>query len=56
MSTVYERRMLIPFENRTLIVPQDDDARTIYISAENRTVIVEASTTSAERTVYATED
>jgi hypothetical protein len=36
MSTVNERRVLIPFENRT--------------------VYVEAGTTSAQRTVYATED
>ena len=56
MSTVYERRVLIPFENRTIMVDKDADSRTVYIAQENRTVFVQPATTSAERTVYATED
>ena len=56
MSTVYERRVLIPFENRTVTIDRDADNRTVHVAKENRTIFIERTTTSAERTVYATED
>lgn len=37
-------------------MPTTTAERTVLIPAENRTVYVEPQTTSAERTVYASED
>tara|TARA_R110000803_G_scaffold177477_1_gene239862 strand:+ start:160 stop:336 length:177 start_codon:yes stop_codon:yes gene_type:complete len=58
MSSVYERRVLVPAENRLVFVFADSSSagRIVYVSAEDRTVYVASTTTSAERTVYVTED
>ena len=57
MSTTWERTARVPAENRTVILLGLDIARRVMVEQENRTVIiVEAKTTSAGRTVYATED
>tara|TARA_R110000868_G_scaffold390371_1_gene660037 strand:- start:3917 stop:4102 length:186 start_codon:yes stop_codon:yes gene_type:complete len=59
MSTLDERTIRIPFENRTIYITKDISAtvaeRTIRIPFENRTVFLRRATSSAERTVYVTE-
>jgi len=60
-STAAERTVRVPRENRVVYVAFGGNGtssdRTVLIPEENRTVIVvERRTTSAERTVYATED
>lgn len=60
-STAAERTVRVPKENRVVYVAFGGNGtnsdRTVLIPEENRTVIiVERRTTSAERTVYATED
>ncbi len=59
MSTLDERTVRIPFENRTLYITKDIsatvDKRTVLIPFENRTVFLRRATSSAERTVYVTE-
>ncbi len=56
MSTSASRTVRIPQENRKVFVETLDLNRTVRVSAENRIVFVERQSTSAERTVYATED
>lgn len=57
MSTTWERTARVPAENRTVVLLGLDLARRVMVEQENRTVIiVESKTTSASRTVYATED
>ena len=56
MSTSASRTVRIPNENRLVFVSAFDTNRTVRIPKENRTVFVERQATSAERTVYATED
>lgn len=53
--TSYERRVFVPFELRIVYIESDSYNRIIYVTDEERTVYVERQTTSAERTVYATE-
>lgn len=56
MSTSAERTIRIPDESRIVFIPAFDINRIIRIPGENRTVFVERQSTSAERTVYVTED
>ena len=56
MSTSASRTVRIPNENRLGVVSAFDTNRTVRIPQENRIVFVERRDTSAERTVYATED
>lgn len=57
MSTTWERTARVPAENRMVVLLGLDTARRVMVEQENRTVIiVEARTTAASRTVYATED
>ena len=56
MSTSASRTVRIPNENRLVFVSSFDTNRTVRIPQENRIVFVERRDTSAERTVYATED
>ena len=56
MSTSVSRTVRIPNENRLVFVSAFDTNRTVRIPQENRIVFVERRDTSAERTVYATED
>ena len=56
MSTSASRTVRIPDENRLIFVSAFDTNRTVRIPQENRIVFVERRDTSAERTVYATED
>ena len=56
MSTSASRTVRIPDENRLVFVFAFDTNRTVRIPQENRIVFVERQATSAERTVYATED
>ena len=56
MSTSASRTVRIPNENRLVFVSAFDTNRTVRIPQQNRTVFVERQATSAERTVYATED
>jgi hypothetical protein len=56
MSTSASRTVRIPNENRLVFVSAFDTNRTVRIPQENRIVFVERRDTSAERTVYATED
>ena len=54
--TSYERRVLVPQEIRVIYVQSDSYNRTVYVTDESRIAYVQPSTTSAERTVYASED
>ena len=56
MSTSASRTVRVPNENRLVFVSAFDTNRTVRIPQENRIVFVERRDTSAERTVYATED
>ena len=56
MSTSASRTVRIPNENRLVFVSAFNTNRTVRIPQENRIVFVERRDTSAERTVYATED
>lgn len=56
MSTSASRTVRIPDESRLIFIPSFDRNRTIRIPQENRIVFIERKTTSADRTVYATED
>ena len=57
MSTLAERKVLVPKEVRVVFVPGYDVNRTVLVPTEDREVIIEKyATTSAERTVYANED
>ena len=56
MSSSASRTVRIPDENRLVFVSAFDINRTVRIPDENRIVFVERQDTSAERTVYATED
>ena len=57
MSTLAERKVLVPKEVRVVFVPGYDVNRTVLVPTEDRVVIIEKyATTSAERTVYANED
>jgi len=55
-TTAAERTVRIPEENRLVFVETFDINRVVHIPAENRIVFVERQDTSADRTVYATED
>ncbi len=56
MSTLASRTVRIPNESRLVFISAFDTNRTVRIPQENRIVFVERQATSAERTVYATED
>ena len=56
MSTSASRTVRVPHESRLVFVSAFDTKRTVRKPQENRTVFVERQATSAERTVYATED
>jgi len=56
MSSSASRTVRIPDENRIVFVSAFDTNRVVRIPQENRLVFVERQDTSAERTVYATED
>ena len=56
MSSSSSITVRIPDENRLVFVSAFDTNRTVRIPDENRIVFVERQATSAERTVYATED
>lgn len=56
MSTSASRTVHVPKENRLVFIPAFDSNRTVRVPQENRIVFIERQSTSAERTVYATED
>lgn len=56
MSTSAERTVRVPEESRIVFILDFDRNRIVRIPEENRTVFVERRSTSAERTVYVTED
>jgi hypothetical protein len=56
MSTSSSRTVRVPEENRLVFIPAFDSNRTVRVPQENRIVFIERQSTSAERTVYATED
>lgn len=56
MSTSASRTVRVPQENRIVFIETLNINRTVRVPAENRIVFVERQSTSAERTVYATED
>jgi hypothetical protein len=56
MSTSASRTVRVPEENRLVFIPAFDSNRTVRVPQENRIVFIERQSTSAERTVYATED
>lgn len=55
-TTAAERTVRIPKENRLVFIEAFDTNRVVRIPAENRIVFIERQNTSADRTVYATED
>lgn len=55
-TTIAERTVRIPQENRLVFVEAFDTNRVVRVPAESRIVFIERQDTSAERTVYATED
>ena len=56
MSTSASRTVRVSEENRLVFIPAFDSNRTVRVPQENRIVFIERQSTSAERTVYATED
>tara|TARA_B100000497_G_C7363208_1_gene235141 strand:+ start:131 stop:316 length:186 start_codon:yes stop_codon:yes gene_type:complete len=59
MSTVAERTVLVPFEDRTAYIPRaigfTISERTVQIPFENRTAYIVKDSSSEERTVYVSE-
>lgn len=58
MSTSAERTYRVPKENRTVFIVRHSSVedRIVHINYEDRVVYMERGLTSADRTVYATED
>ena len=56
MSSSASRTVRIPSENRFVFIPAFDANRTVRVPQENRIVFIKRQSTSADRTVHASED